>query len=80
MRSCIYFLKVISNKNGDLLSQFDKIIENDIPILERMADLIPQIRNTQHQKLLINNHTDANKYKIEGFFCLDDFFWILHKF
>ena len=36
-------MTVISNKVGDLLSQFDKINENDIPVLERLADLPPQI-------------------------------------
>ena len=33
-------MKVISSKNGRLLSQFDNINENDIPLLERLADLI----------------------------------------
>ena len=41
-------MRVISNKDGDLLSQFDNINENDIPMLERMADLPPQIRCTPH--------------------------------
>ena len=54
-------MRVISNKDGDLLSQFDSNNENDIPILERLADLPPQIRSTPHQKKLIDNHTDANK-------------------
>ena len=31
-------MKVISNKDGDLLSQFDNITENDIPILSRITD------------------------------------------
>ena len=57
--------RAISNKDGDLLSQFD-INENDFPILERLADLTPQIRFTPHQKMLIDNHTDANKGKIKG--------------
>ena len=57
-------MRAISNKDGDLLSQFDNINENDIPILERLADLPVQIRDTAHQKMLINNHTDANKGKI----------------
>ena len=35
-------MKVISNKDGDLLSQFDNISENDIPLLELIADLPPQ--------------------------------------
>ena len=34
----------IINKDSDLLSQFDNINENDIPILERLANLPPQIR------------------------------------
>ena len=41
-------MKVISNKDDDLLSQFGNINENDIPVLERLADLPPEkyhIRN-----------------------------------
>ena len=60
-------MKVISNKDGDILSQFDNVIENDIPILERIFDLTPQIRSTPHQKMLISNHSDANKGKIKGY-------------
>ena len=67
-------MKVISFKDGDLLSQFDNINENDIPLLERTADLPPQFRSTPHQKMLIDNHTDANKGKIEGSFYLEDIF------
>ena len=59
-------MRAISNKDGDLLSQFDNINENDIHILERLADLPPHIRDSPHQKNLINNHTDANKGKIKG--------------
>ena len=59
-------MKAISNKDGDLISQFDNIIENDILNLGRLADLPPQIRYTPHQKMLIDNHTDANKGKIKG--------------
>ena len=54
-------MRAISNKDGDLLSQFDNINENDIPVLKRLADLPVQIRDIHHQKMLINNHTDANK-------------------
>ena len=54
-------VRVISNKDGDLLSQFDNIDENDIPILERLANLPPQIRDTPHQKMLKTTITDANK-------------------
>ena len=44
-------MRAISNKDGDLLSQFDNINENDTPVLERHADLPPQIRSTPHQKM-----------------------------
>ena len=67
-------MKSISNKDGDLLSQFNNINENDIPTLERLADLPPQIRSTPHQKMLIDNHTDANKGKVEGYLYLEDIF------
>ena len=56
-------MRAISNKDGDFLSQFDTINENDIPVLERLTDLPPQIRSTPHQKMLINNHIDANRGK-----------------
>ena len=46
-------MRAISNKDGDLLSQFDNINENDIPVLNRLADLPVQIRDTPHQKMLI---------------------------
>ena len=67
-------MKVISNKDGDLLSEFDNISENDSPILEQLANLPPQIRSTPHQKMLIDNHTDANKGKIKEYLYLEDFF------
>ena len=59
-------MKVISNKDGHLLSQFDIKNENDIPVLERITDLSPQIRDSPHQKMFINNHTDANKGRTKG--------------
>ena len=43
-------MRVISNKDGDLFSQFDNIKENDIPILEMPANLPPQIGDTPHRK------------------------------
>ena len=67
-------MKVVSNKDDDFLSQFGKIIENDIPLLERLADLPPQIRSTTHQKMLIDNHTDRNKSRIKGYYYLEDIF------
>ena len=60
-------MRVISNKYGDLLSQFDKINENDIPILSRIADLPTQNQSPPHQKTLANKHTDANKGKMKGY-------------
>ena len=62
-------MKVISNKDDDLLSRFDNINENDIPFLERFTDLPPQIRDTPQQKMLKDNHNDANKSKFKRF-CL----------
>ena len=60
-------------KDGVLLSQFDNINENDIPVLNRLADLSVQFRDTPHQKMLINNHTDVNKVKIKRYLYLEDF-------
>ena len=65
-------MKVIFKRDGDLLSQFDKINENDIPIRSRINELLPQIRSTPHQKMLIDNHIDANKGKIKGYLHLED--------
>ena len=44
-------MKVISNKDGNLLCKFDNFNENDIPILERLAELPQQIRDTPQQKM-----------------------------
>ena len=65
-------MRAISNKDGDLSSQFDNINENDISILERLQDLPVQIRDTPYQKMLIKNHTDVNKGKIKGYLYLED--------
>ena len=67
-------MKVISNEDDDLLSQFGNINENNIPLLERLADSPPQIRSTPHQKTLIDNHFDADKGKTEGYLHLEDIF------
>ena len=67
-------MKVISNKDDDLLSQFGNFNENDIPVLEILADLPPQIRSTPHQKMLLDNHLDARKGKIKGYLYLEDIF------
>ena len=73
-------MKVISNKDDDLLSQFGNINGNNIPLLERLADLPPQIRSTPHQKMLIDNHLDANKGKIKGYLYLEDIFGFCKTF
>ena len=73
-------MKAISNKDGDLLSQFHNINENDIPILERIADLQPQIRDTPHQKMLLKNHTDAKKGKDKRYLYLEDIFGFCKSF
>ena len=73
-------MRAISNKDGDLVSQFDNINENDIPVLNRLADLPIQIRDTPQQKMLINNHTDANKSKIKGYLYLEDIFGFCKTF
>ena len=74
-------MKVISSKDGALLSHYDKINdENDIPDFERFADLPPQIRSTPQQNKLIKNHTDANKSKIKGNLYLEDIFGFCRKF
>ena len=73
-------MRAISNKDGDLLSQFDNINENDLPVLNRLADLPVQIRDTPHQKMLINNHTDANKGEIKGYLYLQDIFGFCKTF
>ena len=73
-------MKVISNKDDDLLYQFGNINENDIPVLERLADLPTQIRSTPHQKMLIDNHLDGNKSKIKGSLYLEDIFGFCKTF
>ena len=65
--------RVTLKKDGGLLSQFDDINENDIPVLERIADLLTQIRSTYHRKMLMNNHADANKSRIKGYYFEDIF-------
>ena len=73
-------MKVISNKEGDLVSQFDNDYEKDMPVLEKLVDLLPQILSTPHHKMLINNHTDVNKGKIKGYLSLEGIFGTFKKF
>ena len=73
-------MKVISNEDGDLLSQFDNINENHIPLLERLADIPTRIRDTPHQKILIDNHNDANKGNIKRYSYHEDIFGFCKSF
>ena len=73
-------MRAISNKDGDLVSQFDNINEIDIPVLNRLTDLPVQIRDTPHEKMLINNHTEANRGKIKGYLYLEDIFGFCKTF
>ena len=73
-------MKVISNKDDDLFSQFGNINENDIPLLERLVDLPSKIRSTPHQKMLLDNHLDANKSKTKGYLYLEDIFGFCKTF
>ena len=61
------FMRVETNKDGDLSSQFDNNNDIDNPIFERLADLQRHIQDTPQQKKLINNHIDANKGEIKGY-------------
>ena len=73
-------MKVMSNKDGDLLSQFDNINENDIPVLERLLNLPAHIRDTSQQEMLMNNHTDPNKGKTKGWLYLEGVFGFCKSF
>ena len=71
---------MISNKNSDLSSPSDIINEIYIHLLKRLINLPPQIRDTPHQKMLINNHTDSNKGKIKRLLYLEDIFRFCRTF
>ena len=58
-------MRVLTNKDGDLLSQFDNINESD-------AD--DDFNSTSLKKMLINNHDLANKGKIKGQLPLENIF------
>ena len=73
-------MKVISKKYADLLSQFGKIDENDVPVLEKSSDLPPQIIDTPHQKIIIDNDNDPNKGKIKRYLDLEDIFGFCKTF
>ena len=72
--------RLISNKDGVLLSQFDNINESDIPVLEILADLPHQIRDAPQPETLINNHTDAKKSTLKEYLYLEDVFGFCETF
>ena len=74
------FMKVISNKDGDILSQFYNISENNIPIRSRVTDLPPQFRSTPHQIMLKDNHIDDNRGKNKRYLYLEDIFSFCKSF
>ena len=63
-------MRAITNKDGDLLSHFDKVDESEF-----------EMGNTSHKRLLINNHDlPANKAKIEGQLPLEHIFGFCKTF
>ena len=64
-------MRVLTNKDSDLLSQFDNINENNGD-----ADF----KSTSLKKLLINNHVLANKGKIKGQLPLENIFGFCKSF
>ena len=73
-------MKKISKKDDNLLSQFGNINVNGMSLLERLTDLPPQIRDTPHLKMLIDNHSDPNKSKIKRYLNLEDIFGFCKTF
>ena len=58
-------VKSLTSKDGDLLSQFDKINEGETE---------DNIRSTSLYKMFINNHIEANRGRIKGQLPLEDIF------
>ena len=66
-----------TSKDGNLLSQFDNINE-DIGVDENATS--DNIRSTSLQKMLVRNHTEANRGKIRGQLSLEDKFCFCKTF
>ena len=64
-------MKSLTSKVGDLLSQFDNIIEGETE---------DNIRSTSLHKMLISNHIQANRGKIKGQLPLEDVFGFCKTF
>ena len=64
-------MKLVSSRDGDLLSQFDNINEEIGADDNATAGII---RDTSLSKMLITNHEDANRGKIKGQLPLEHIF------
>ena len=70
-------MRVISNRDGDLLSQFDNINEK---IGANEAATSDNIGSTPLNNMLITNHEAANRGKIKGHLLLEHIFGFCKKF
>ena len=70
-------MRVISSRDGDLLSQFDKINEE---IGANEAAISDNIRSTSLHKMLITNHEAANRGKIKSQLPLEHIFGFCKTF
>ena len=70
-------MRLVSTRDGDLLSQFDNINEE---IGANEAATSDNIRRTSLNKMLITNHEDANRGKIKGQLPLEHIFGFCKTF
>ena len=70
-------MRLVSSRDGDLLSQFDNINEE---IGNNEAATSDNIRRTSLNKMLISNHEDANRGKIKGQLPLEHIFGFCKTF
>ena len=70
-------MRVISTRDGDLLSQFDNSNEE---IGANEAATSDNIRSTSLNKMLITNHEEANRGKIKGQLPLEHMFGFCRTF
>ena len=70
-------MRLVSSRDGDLLSQFDNINEE---IGANEAATSDNIRETSLNKLLITNHEAANRCKIKGQHPLEHIFGFCKTF
>ena len=70
-------MRLVSSRDGDLLSQFDNINEE---IGANEGAISDNIRETSLNKMLITNHEDANRRKIKGQLPLEHIFGFCKTF